>query len=174
MIQGYATLDATEAFAKRHHPLSVAGIGTTGLMVSQAGFGCYRVSTGVAHHKTALQKALREGINLIDTSSNYADGGSESLVGEVLENLIASGQLSREEIVVVSKVGYLQGQNFDLSRKRKKAGQPFPELVEYAEGLEHCIHPEFLKDQLDRSLERLQLKTIDFDYSLNSAFMRSL
>jgi aryl-alcohol dehydrogenase-like predicted oxidoreductase len=116
----------------------------------------------VAHHKSALQKALCEGINLIDTSANYADGDSESLVGEVLENLIASSELSREQIVVVSKVGYLQGQNYELSRERKQAGQPFPELVEYAEGLEHCIHPEFLMDQLDRSLERLKLKTLDF------------
>ena len=162
MIYGYATQEATEAMAQRHHPLSVATIGTTGLTVSQAGFGCYRVSTGVAHHKSALQKALCEGINLIDTSANYADGDSESLVGEVLENLIASGELSREKIVVVSKVGYLQGQNYELSRERKQAGRPFPELVEYGEGLEHCIHPEFLMDQLNRSLERLKLKTLDF------------
>ena len=76
MIHGYATADATEAFAQQHHPLSVGKIGTTGLTVSQAGFGCYRITSGVAHHKTALQKALCEGINLIDTSSNYADGGS--------------------------------------------------------------------------------------------------
>ena len=162
MIHGYATEDATEAFAQQHHPLSVANIGTTGLTVSQAGFGCYRVSTGVAHHKSALQKALCEGINLIDTSSNYADGDSESLVGEVLENLIASDELSREKIVVVSKVGYLQGHNYELSRERKQEGRPFPDLVEYGEGLEHCIHPEFLKDQLNRSLERLKLKTLDF------------
>ena len=63
MINGYATEDATKAFAQQHHPLSVGHIGTTGLTVSQAGFGCYRVSTGVAHHKTALQSALGEGIN---------------------------------------------------------------------------------------------------------------
>ena len=162
MIDGYATADATKAFTQQHHPLSVSNIGTTGLTVSQAGFGCYRVSTGVAHHKGALQKALGEGLNLIDTSSNYADGGSESLVGEVLENLIASGKLSREKIVMVSKVGYLQGQNYELSRERKQEGRPFPELVEYGEGLEHCIHPEFLMDQLNRSLERLKLKTLDF------------
>ena len=162
MIHGYATEDATEAFAALHHPLSVGRIGTTGLTVSQAGFGCYRVSSGVVHHETALRKALCEGINLIDTSSNYADGGSESLVGEVLEDLIVSGELSRENIVVVSKVGYLQGQNYELSRERKQEGRPFPELVEYGEGLEHCIHPEFLKDQLNRSLERLKLKTVDF------------
>jgi aryl-alcohol dehydrogenase-like predicted oxidoreductase len=35
-------------------------------------------------------------------------------------------------------------------------------LVLYGYGLEHCIHPEFLEDQLSRSLERLQLSTLDF------------
>jgi hypothetical protein len=162
VISGYATKDATTAFAKRHQPVSFGTIGTTGLAVSQAGFGCYRVSSGVDHHKNALQKALRGGINLIDTSANYADGGSESLVGEVIENLTVSGHLTRQDIVIVSKVGYLQGQNYELSRTRKQQGQPFPDLVEYAEGLEHCIHPEFLKDQLDRSLKRLRLETLDF------------
>jgi hypothetical protein len=34
--------------------------------------------------------------------------------------------------------------------------------VDYGEGLEHCIHPEFLRDQLNRSLERLKLETLDF------------
>ena len=98
MIYGFATADATEAYARHHHPVSVSRLGTTGLTASQAGFGCYRVSSGVAHHKAALQKALCEGINLIDTSANYADGGSETLVGEVLEDLIASGEISREKI----------------------------------------------------------------------------
>jgi aryl-alcohol dehydrogenase-like predicted oxidoreductase len=54
-------------------------LGLTQLTVGQAGFGCYRVSAGAAHHEKALRRALREGINLIDTSTNYADGGSESL-----------------------------------------------------------------------------------------------
>jgi hypothetical protein len=130
--------------------------------VSQAGFGCYRISAGVAHHEKALAMALTGGINLIDTSANYADGGSEILVGQVLAKLMGSGELSRNEIVVVSKVGYLQGQNYALSKERKQAGRPFPELVEYGEGLEHCIHPEFLQDQLNRSLERLNLESLDF------------
>jgi aryl-alcohol dehydrogenase-like predicted oxidoreductase len=134
----------------------------TQLTVSQAEFGCYRVSVGVAHHEKALRLALHGGVNLIDTSTNYADGGSESLVGQVLENMVDTGGLKRDEVVVVSKVGYLQGHNLALSRERKQQGRPFPELVEYAEGLEHCIHPEFLRDQLPRSLERLKLETLDF------------
>jgi aryl-alcohol dehydrogenase-like predicted oxidoreductase len=69
--------------------------------------------------------------------------------------------LEREQVVVVSKVGYLQGRNFELSEQRKKEGRPFPDLVPYAPQLEHCIHPEFIADQLERSLKRLQLKTLD-------------
>ena len=59
-------------------------------------------------------------------------------------------------------VGYLQGRNYALSRDRKQQGRPFPDLVEYGEGLEHCIHPEFLEDQLNRSLKRLNLETLDY------------
>jgi len=162
VIHGYASRDATKAHIDKHLPSSGGCIGDTMLTASQAGFGCYRISVDVAHHQKALREALVQGINLIDTSTNYADGGSETLVGQVLENLIASGDLSRNEVVVVSKVGYLQGQNYAISQERKQRGHPFPELVDYGEGLEHCIHPEFLRDQLNRSLERLKLETLDF------------
>jgi hypothetical protein len=130
-------------------------------MVGAAGFGCYRVSAGVSLHVRALQRALASGINLIDTSANYGDGGSEEMVGQVLAHMIESGELRREAVVVVSKAGYLQGRNYALSQERKHQGRPFPGLVPYGEGLAHCIHPEFLQDQLTRSLERLQLQTLD-------------
>ena len=41
------------------------------------------------------------------------------------------------------------------SRERRAQGDPFPQIVPYGPELEHCIHPEFLADQLTRSLERL-------------------
>ncbi|MCA9924600.1 MAG: hypothetical protein KC421_19630, partial [Anaerolineales bacterium] len=53
-----------------------------------------------------------------------------------------------------------QGQNYEMVQARKAAGRPFPNLVKVKAGLDHCIHPEFLADQLTRSLERLQLETI--------------
>jgi aryl-alcohol dehydrogenase-like predicted oxidoreductase len=59
------------------------------------------------------------------------------------------------------KAGYLQGTNYLVSYQRKLKNNPFPDLVEYAAELEHCIHPEFLADQLTRSLERLQLDYLD-------------
>jgi len=108
-----------------------------------------------------LLKALSAGINLIDTSANYTNGGSEILVGRVLKKLIDSKKLRRESVVVVTKAGYLQGENYLLSQERKEQGHPFPDLVLFGQGLEHCIHPEFLEDQLLRSLGRLGLLTVD-------------
>jgi len=161
MVKGHATENASANYAHRYAPISFVPLGRTGLTVSPAGFGGYRISSGVGHHEKALSTALRSGINLVDTSANYADGGSETLVGQVLDNLIAGGQVQREQIIVISKVGYLQGQNFALSQKRKGQGRSFQDLVEYGEGLEHCIHPEFIEDQLTRSLTRLNLETLD-------------
>lgn len=162
MITGFASPEATASLADKHSGLHCNLLGETGLTVSAAGFGCYRISQGVLKHEQALHRAILAGINLVDTSANYADGGSESLVGKVLADLVKSGDLKREQMIVVSKVGYLQGQNLALSRQRKEAGNPFVELVEYDKGTEHCIHPAFLKDQLGRSLERLGLETLDF------------
>jgi len=162
MIQGFATPESTETYAREHSSLHYEELNHTGLLVSQAGFGCYRVDVSIPDHEKALRRALLAGVNLIDTSSNYSDGGSERLIGAVLEDLVSSGRISRESVVLVSKVGYLQGQNYELSQKRKRQGNPFKELVRYADGLEHCIHPEFLEDQLTRSLERLGLTGLDF------------
>lgn len=161
MITGQATIQGTTDYSKAHNPLRYNELNRTGLLVSQAGFGCYRVDISVDSHRKALSKALLNGINLVDTSSNYSDGGSEKLVGSVVAELIETGKLLREALVIVSKGGYLQGQNYDLSQKRKREGKPFQELVLYQEGLEHCIHPEFLEDQITRSLERLNMPTID-------------
>lgn len=162
VLDGFATQEGTRSYAGQNSPLAYDDMDGTGLLVSQAGFGCYRVDETDPEHEKSLRKALLSGINLIDTSSNYGDGGSERLVGAVLRDLISSGDVSRESVVVVSKVGYLQGQNYQLSQERKRRGSPFKELVLYADGLEHCIHPEFLGDQLTLSLERLRLSCLDF------------
>lgn len=158
-IPGKATSTGTQIYATQFPHLTYRSL--NGWQVSEAGFGSYRIDPEVDHHREALTHALRHGINLIDTSSNYADGGSEELVGQVLGDLIDAGALTREQVVVVSKVGYLQGQNYELSQQRKADGRPFPDLVAYGDQLEHCIHPEFIADQLTRSLARLNLETVD-------------
>ena len=125
------------------------------MQFSKIGFGCYRIDHRVEDHNKALYKALTNGISLIDTSSNYADGRSEILVGNVLSDLTTNNKLKREDITLVTKGGYIQGQNYRFALKKKENGEPFDEVVEYDEGLWHCINPEFLEDQINRQMQRL-------------------
>jgi hypothetical protein len=176
----FASPDKTAAYHRRHRLPETAScsFGSTGWKVSRLGFGCYRVDEMTVQHAEAMKLALRSGINLIDTSTNYADGSSERLVGRVLQELFTSGEQRREEIVVVSKAGYVQGQNLQLAQERERQGRGFPEMVKYMQNCWHCIHPDFLADQLSRSLVRLQLDQLDVlllhnpEYFLSDALHR--
>ncbi|MGE0489689.1 MAG: aldo/keto reductase [Vulcanimicrobiota bacterium] len=153
IIAGRATPEATS-----HQPNR---LGKTGLGCSRLGFGCYRIDFENPNHREAIEIALDRGVNLIDTSTNYTDGESESAVGEVLARLVENDRLQREQVIVVSKIGYVQGQNFEYAWARDNEENPIPEMVRLTPGLWHCIHPEFLEHQLQLSLERLGLATLD-------------
>ncbi|MDD5609461.1 MAG: aldo/keto reductase, partial [Ignavibacterium sp.] len=94
-------------------------------------------------------------------SSNYSDGGSETLVGKVINKLVSENKIDAENIVVVSKGGYIQGANLKLAVEREQSGKPFTEVVKCGQDLWHCISPDFLENQITLSLQRLNLKKID-------------
>lgn len=125
-------------------------LGDTDIRCHPLGFGCYRIAEGVVEHESSLREYLGRGGNLIDTSANYTDGRSESLVGRVL----SGNGVSRA--VLVTKAGYIQGQNMTLAQQ-----QSFPEVVEYGEGIWHCIHPQFLETQIRASCRRLKRDRVD-------------
>lgn len=164
-IPGYATPEGTRDYLRKFKDKYAESrwrtLGRSDLQSSQIGFGSYRCHQDIAHHHDALKKALSEGCNLIDTSANYTDGAAEALIGEVLNEVIVWENQPRENFIVVSKAGYIQGENFDIASSREADGAPFPEVVKYGQGLWHCIHPEFLEDQITRSLARMHLDTLD-------------
>ena len=155
-------------------------LGSTGLTNSRIGFGGYRTGVDQEDHRVALMKAIREGCNLVDTSTNYADGDSERLVGSVLRELLSQKEVTRDNVIVVSKIGYVQGKNLQAAKAREQAGRTYPEMVKYGEDIWHCLHPEFLDDQLTGSLDRLGLATLDVcllhnpEYFLSDAKQRKL
>ncbi len=153
VLEGRATPQATASLPNR--------LGKTELGCSRLGFGSYRIDPTNPNHRQALKLALQNGVNLIDTSTNYSDGGSEQAIGEVLVELVEQGQLSREQVVVVTKIGYVQGRNYERAVETEAQGHPIPEMVKMGPGLWHCIHPDFLKQQLEHSLARLQMETVD-------------
>ena len=185
-IEGCADAPKTQAFADRmresnpsFEPEAFRQLTGTDLTTSKIGYGTYRVDHRFDEHSETLRKAIQAGCNLIDTSSNYTDGGSETLIGNVLSEQISAGQIERSEIIVVSKVGYIQGQNLDEAMRREGEREPWEEVVKYMDGCWHCIHPDFLSDQWKRSTNRLQLETIDIyllhnpEYFLSDALKRS-
>ena len=125
-------------------------LGDTGLRCHPLGFGCYRVSDDNTIHADALGLYLERGGNLIDTSANYMDGESEKLVGRLLRFH------PRDQIIVVTKGGYIQGRNMALARERD-----FSAVVKLNDQLWHSIHPDFLDTQIRLSSERLQLDYLD-------------
>ena len=112
------------------------------------GFGAYRINTRTVEHEQALRHALDCGISVIDTSSNYADGGSEELIGRVLSTHTARPR-------VITKAGYVQGQLLDQLKAMEAMSMEPPDIVKLGDALWHCIHPEFLEMVVNTSLERL-------------------
>ena len=131
-------------------------LGKTGFSSSPLGFGTYRVNEAHPEHEKALLLALNLGVNLIDTSTNYEGGSAERLIGRVLKKW---GR--RDEVFVVTKAGYVQGDAMRVARERIRDGKSFPEMIQLTQDLWHCIAPDFLSDQLTRSLDRLQLPQVD-------------
>lgn len=120
------------------------------------GFGGYRISIRSKEHRAALEHALEAGCPLIDTSANYTDGESEELVGAVLS------AHPEWKPLLVTKAGYIQGKNLQVLEELNRNNQALEDLVDLGPELKHSIHPEFLKSQIDLSLQRLKKESVDF------------
>lgn len=164
MFSGYATKEGTykyfHYFFKNFPDLKketfYSEIKGLDFFPSRLGFGSYRIHYLVKEHKEALREAILSGINVIDTASNYGDGGSEILIGNVLKELFESKRIQRNQVIIITKGGYIQGKNLKLYLEKK-----FPDTIEISNEVYHSIHPEFLETQIEISRKRLNLETID-------------
>lgn len=162
LLPGFAEPAATKEYFERiknSHPdyrqywITLPG---SGINVSRLGFGGYRTIRSSRNHFDAIRESILSGTNVIDTSSNYGDGESEALIGDVLRELISAGRIRREELVIITKAGYIQGKNLTMQKEN-----PAPDTIHYDRNIWHCIHPEFLSEQIELSQKRLGLQTLD-------------
>ena len=121
--------------------------------MSNFAFGTYRISDQNPQHIAALKEAINSGIRMIDTSSNYMDGGAERAIALVFREF---DEDILESIEIVSKFGYIQNENMQRHKET-----PFDEVVEYSENCFHSISQTFIEDQLTQTLKRLERSTLD-------------
>ena len=121
-------------------------------LLSRIGFGCYRVSAKSPEHRAALKAALSSGCNLIDTSANYMGGQSEELVGLLLR------EIPDGTAFVVTKAGYVSPPDHAFLRDHPHI---LSNCAQLADGTLHCLDPDFLRFQLEQSLQRLGRNWID-------------
>lgn len=134
-----------------------------GLTLSTVGMGSYLGETddqAREAYRRSAQRALEQGVTLLDTASNYRHQASERDLGAALE---AVGD--REGVFVSTKGGFLHG---DVDQDGSMQGfiqETYiePGILEPADvvGGQHAMTPAFLRTEVDRSLENLGLETVD-------------
>lgn len=123
--------------------------------MAPVGFGCHRLED-TPEQRNALSGAIKLGCNLIDVAPGYSDGAAEHAVGAVLRGLLAGGELRRDEVVVVTKVGNVVGSALQHPSLQSGRG-----VARVRDDAWHCLEPHWIEEELTRSLQRLQLETVD-------------
>lgn len=171
-----ATPEGTYQFAKHFFDYKDFYIKSNDLLFSKLGIGTfnqepYKEENYLFHYIEGVKQAVRSGINLIDTASNYRYGESEKEIGIALQELFKSGEITRENVIVCSKGGFIQ------------LSYPFPtnpyewinkNIIDAAlassqdiEIDQHCMTPDFLEYSCKKSLANLQLETLDIYFLHN-------
>ena len=110
-------------------------------------------------------------LNHIDTAINYRYQKAERAIAKGLKKII-NEEFKREEFFLSTKIGYIP-EDADKGIPGKTIINTLKQQKLIAEediaGGVHCMHPEYLKDQLKRSLNNLEVDTVDLLYLHNSA-----
>ncbi|ABB43610.1 oxidoreductase-like protein protein [Sulfurimonas denitrificans DSM 1251] len=125
--------------------------------MSNFAFGTYRISDLNPQHVEALREAIESGVDLIDTSSNYMDGGAQRAIAAAMRAVESD---KKNEVEIVSKFGYIQGSSLLEYRENFADKKYSKDVVKYSEDCYHCISKEFLHVELTESLKRLEVSSI--------------
>src|SRR5262249_5954402 len=121
------------SFMERHR------FGNSDLTVSAIGLGCYGMSGvygpgGDAEAIATLPRALRLGVNFLDTSASYGAGHNHRLIGEAIRG-------RRQDVVIHSKSG------------SPRDGDP--------DAVRGGGEPRYLRQTCEQSLKNLGIETLD-------------
>jgi aryl-alcohol dehydrogenase-like predicted oxidoreductase len=175
LIDGYASPEGTARYRQRHADRLPAHFRQSkDLWISSIGLGTYlgdpTEDVDDRYAETAML-AARSGVNFFDTAVNYRHMRSERTIGRAIAELVSSGAIQRDEILLATKGGFLSydGKAPDdppayFQEKLVQTGLVQPE--EIVAGC-HTLSPRYLENQIDVSRGNLGAATIDIYYLHN-------
>jgi len=167
LASGCATAEGTARYRMR-----IAGAADhfrhrLGADLSSIGIGTYLgghdEATDAAYER-AIAAALESGANVIDTAINYRFQRSERTIGRVLGGMFSRGTLSRDEVVLCTKGGYLAFDDEPPADARGWVQRTFvdPGIIRWEDIVSYNVmQPAYIRHQLETSRRNLGVETID-------------
>ena len=147
------------------------------IIASSVGIGTY---LGESDEQTdnlvteAIIQSVKGGINLIDSAIIYRNSQGERSIRKAINRLIESNEVLRDELIICTKGGVLPCEtsedfhHFCQQYVDSNQSRITQEDVVVSEGKAyHCIHPDYIEEQISQSLENLGIETIDIYYIHN-------
>ena len=181
ILHGYATPNGTKNYAnyaiqKRGKPASHFRL-FDGLSLSSIGIGTYLGEMTAEDDKSvenAVYQSVKSGaVNVIDTAINYRAMRSEKSIGRGLNSLINEGIISRDQVFICTKNGYITNDG----------DYPAIDVMEYLQRMYistgiinaddissgyNVLNPAYIERCIDKSLTNMHLSTIDLVYVHNA------
>jgi aryl-alcohol dehydrogenase-like predicted oxidoreductase len=175
MISGCASSEGTQKFVENSGVNADNFKTFQNLHLSNVGIGTY---LGDADARTdelvtnAVKQSILSGVNVVDTAINYRSQKAERSVGNAISELIDDGKITRDQIFLSSKNGYVTNDadvklGFWEYVKEEYSKKGLIKEGDVTSGY-HCMTVPYLSDQLDRSLKNLNVECIDLMYLHNA------
>ncbi len=148
-----------------------AKVSWKGRALSRIGMGTKNFSLINSQHEASLMTYLKGPMNVVEVSPDWTQGSDEILLGDCLNKALEVENIDPGALFIVSRTGAVRGSSLRMFEEMTRRNHPIPNIFDLKEGLGHCLHPDFLNDQLLRSLHRvgcssLDLLLIDVPYAL--------
>ena len=175
MIKGFVTPEGTTDFAAKSSAHKDNFRKIHDLTLSNVGIGTYLGNPDLEtdkQQKNAIKQSILNGVNVIDTAINYRAQKSERTVGKAISELIEERKITREQVFVSTKNGYVTNDadvpedfmQYIIREYGKKGVVKEGDISSQY----NCITIPFLEDQLARSQKNLGLECIDLMYLHNA------
>ena len=179
-IKGFATCEGTNKFRDKaiHEGISPFHFKCfDNLILTSIGMGTYLGDLSDQDDKDmehAIYESVRSrAINVIDTAINYRAMKSEKSIGRAITNLLKDGIISRDEIFVSTKNGYITNDgdypSIDVWEymQRMFISPGIIKADDISSGY-NVLNPNYINKCIEKSRFNLKLETIDLVYIHNA------